>query len=156
MRRRSLLLAILATPAVAPAVAVAQGTSPLRIEQPFARATAPTARAGSAYMTIVNSAASADRLLRAESPVAARVELHTVIKEGDVMRMREVTGIDVPANGKATLAPGGLHIMLMELKAPLKAGDTAAITLVFEKAGRVEVAVPILPLGAAPAGEHKH
>jgi len=152
MRRRSLLLAVLATPAAA----LAQGTSPLRIEQPFARATAPTARAGSAYMTIVNGAASADRLLRAESPVAARVELHTVIKEGDVMRMREVPAIDVPANGKATLAPGGLHIMLMELNAPLKAGDTAAITLVFEKAGRVEVAVPILPLGSAPAGEHKH
>ena len=72
------------------------------------------------------------------------------------MRMREVPGIDVPANGKATLAPGGFHVMLMELKAPLKAGDTAAITLVFEKAGRIEVAVPILPLGAQPAGEHKH
>jgi copper(I)-binding protein len=152
MRRRSLLLAILATPAVARA----QGVSALRIEQPFARATAPTARAGGAYMTIVNGAATADRLLRAESPVAARVELHTVIKEGDVMRMREVPAIDVPANGKATLAPGGLHVMLMELKAPLKAGDTAAITLVFEKAGRVEVAVPILPLGSMPAGEHKH
>ena len=152
MRRRSLLFAVLATPAVA----LAQGASPLRIEQPFARATAPTARAGGAYMTIVNSGATADRLLRVESSAAARAELHTVIKEGDVMRMREVAGIDVPANGKATLAPGGFHVMLMELKAPLKAGDTAALTLVFEKAGRVEVAVPILPLGAAPAGEHKH
>lgn len=152
MRRRSLLLAALATPAVA----MAQGTGPLRIEQPFARATAPTARAGGAYMTIVNSAATADRLLRAESSVAARVELHTVIKEGDVMRMREVPAIDVPANGKATLAPGGFHVMLMELKAPLRAGDTAAITLVFEKAGRIDVAVPILPLGSAPASEHKH
>lgn len=152
MRRRRLLLAVLATPAVA----VAQSASALRIEQPFARATAPTARAGSAYMTIVNSAAIGDRLLRAESPVAARVELHTIIKEGDVMRMREVPAIDVPANGKATLAPGGFHVMLMELKAPLKAGDTAPITLVFEKAGRIVVAVPILPLGSAPAGEHKH
>jgi copper(I)-binding protein len=154
MRRRSFLpLATIAL--VVPNALLAQG-SPLRIEQPFARATAPTARAGGAYMTIVNGGSAADRLLRAESTVAARVELHTVIKEGDVMRMREVPGIDVPANGKAMLAPGGFHIMLMELKAPLKAGDTAAITLVFEKAGRVEVAVPILPLGAAPAGEHKH
>jgi len=153
MRRRSLLLvAALALPGAA----IAQGTGPLRIEQPFARATAPTARAGGAFMTIVNSGATADRLLRAESSVAQRVELHTVIKEGDVMRMREVPAIDVPANGKATLAPGGFHVMLMELKAPLKAGDTAAITLVFEKAGRIEVAVPILPLGAQPAGEHKH
>jgi copper(I)-binding protein len=152
MRRRLLLLAALALPGGA----LAQATSPLRIEQPFARATAPTARAGGAYMTIVNGGSTPDRLLRAESAVAARVELHTVIKDGDVMRMREVPGIDVPANGKAMLAPGGFHIMLMELKAPLKAGDTAAMTLVFEKAGRVEVAVPILPLGAAPAGEHKH
>lgn len=153
MRRRCLLLiAALALPAIA----VAQGTSPLRIEQPFARATAPAARAGGAYMTIVNGGASADRLLRVESTVAARAELHTVIKDGDVMRMREVPGIDVPANGKATLAPGGFHIMLMELKAPLKAGDSAPLTLVFEKAGRIEVAVPILPLGAQPANEHKH
>lgn len=152
MLRRFLLLAALA----APSAALAQGNSPLRIEQPFARATAPTARAGGAYMTIVNSGASPDRLVRAESAVAARVELHTVIKDGDVMRMREVPGIDVPANGKAMLAPGGFHIMLMELKAPLKAGDSAAITLVFEKAGRIEVAVPIVPLGAQPAGEHKH
>ena len=153
MRRRSLLLVAALT---LPGVALAQGASSLRIEQPFARATAATARAGGAYMTIVNSGATADRLLRAESSVAARVELHTVIKEGDVMRMREVPGIDVPANGKAMLAPGGFHVMLMELKAPLKAGDTAPITLVFEKAGRIVVAVPILPLGAQPAGEHKH
>ena len=75
MRRRSLLLAALATPAVA----FAQGTSPLRIEQPFARATAPTARTGGAYMTIVNNGITADRLLRAESTVAVRTELHTVI-----------------------------------------------------------------------------
>jgi copper(I)-binding protein len=154
MRRRS-FLPLAAFALTVPTALLAQG-GPLRIEQPFARATAPTARAGGAYMTIVNSGSAADRLLRVESTVAARVELHTVIKEGDVMRMREVPGIDVPANGKAMLAPGGFHIMLMELKAPLKAGDTAAMTLVFEKAGRVEVAVPILPLGAAPAGEHKH
>jgi copper(I)-binding protein len=153
MRRRCLLL--VATLAL-PAAAVAQGSGPLRIEQPYARATAPTARAGGAYMTIVNSGGTADRLVRAESAVAARAELHTVIKDGDVMRMREVPGIDVPANGKAMLAPGGLHVMLMELKAPLKAGTTASLTLVFEKAGRIEVTVPILPLGAQPAGEHKH
>jgi periplasmic copper chaperone A len=153
MRRRSLLyVAALALPGVA----LAQSASPLRIEQPFARATAPTARAGGAFMTIVNTGATADRLLRVETSVAARAELHTVIMEGDVMRMREVPGIDVPANGKATLAPGGFHVMLMELKAPLKAGDTAPITLVFEKAGRVEVAVPILPLGSEPGMQHKH
>lgn len=155
MRRRS-FLPFAAVALVAPTIVLAQGTSALRIEQPYARATAATARAGGAYMTIVNGGATADRLLRAESAVAARVELHTVIKDGDVMRMRQVPGIDVPANGKAMLAPGGFHVMLMELKAPLKAGESAAITLVFEKAGRVDVAVPILPLGTAPAGEHKH
>lgn len=152
MRRRSLLFA---AAFALPGGALAQSAGPLRIEQPFARATAPTARAGGAFMTIVNTGASADRLLRVETSVAARAELHTVIMEGDVMRMREVPGIDVPANGKATLAPGGFHVMLMELKAPLKAGDTAPITLVFEKAGRIDVNVPIVPLGAQPGMQHK-
>ncbi|MBV9836000.1 MAG: copper chaperone PCu(A)C [Alphaproteobacteria bacterium] len=153
MRRRFLLFTAALT---LPGVALAQSTSPLRIEQPFARATAPTARAGGAFMTIVNTGATADRLLRVETSVAARAELHTTTMEGDVMRMREVPGIDVPANGKATLAPGGFHVMLMELKAPLKAGDTAPLTLVFEKAGRIDVKVPIVPLGAQPDMQHKH
>lgn len=153
MRRRTLLLVAALAPRGA---AFAQSTGPLRIEQPFARATAPTARVGAAYMTIVNGGASADRLQRVESAAAARTELHSMTMEGNVMRMRAVEAIDVPANGKAMLAPGGYHVMLMELKAPLKAGGTMPLTLVFEKAGRLDVAVPILPLGAQPAGEHKH
>ncbi len=130
----------------------------LRIGHPFARATAPAARAGAAYMTIDNAGPAGDRLLSARSPVAGRIELHTIVKDGDVMRMREVEGgIEVPAGGRATLQPGGFHVMLMDLKAPLKEGDRFQLKLTFEKAGIVEVEVAIEKPGAgAPMPGHKH
>ena len=130
----------------------------LTIGHPFSRATAPAAMAGAAYMTIDNAGAAGDRLLSAASPVAGRVELHTIVKDGDVMRMREVEGgIAVPAGGRATLQPGGFHVMLMELKAPLREGDRFPLRLTFEKAGIVEVEVAIEKAGAgAPMSGHKH
>lgn len=135
-------------------VALAQGS--VSIDGAFARPTIGQQRTSAAYMTI-KSPAGADRLLRVTSPVAAKVELHNHIKDGDVMRMREVSAIDVPAGGAATLAPGGLHIMLLELKQPLKAGESVPLTLEFEKAGKVDVAAPVqaaAPGGAMPG--HKH
>lgn len=124
----------------------------VKIDGAFARPTIGQQRTSAAYMTI-KSAAGADRLLRVTSPLAAKVELHNHIKDGDVMRMREVPSIDVPAGGAATLAPGGLHIMLLELKQPLKTGESIPLTLEFEKAGKVEVAAPVQAGGGA---QHKH
>ena len=94
-------------------------------------------------MIMKNSGAAADALVAAELPVAARAELHTHIKDGDVMRMRQVSSIDVPAGGTVNLQPGGLHIMLIDLKEPLRQGETFPLTLTFAKAGKVTVYVPV-------------
>ncbi len=127
----------------------------VQIEGPFARPTIGQQRTSAAYMTI-RTPGQADTLLRASSPLAAKVELHNHIRDGDVMRMREVESIPIPAAGAATLAPGGLHIMLLELKQPLKTGDKVPLTLEFEKAGKVEVSAPVQMPTAGGGGHHKH
>jgi len=139
------VFAAAALAAAVPLSAFAQGG--VKVEDPFARASAGTSGAGAAYMTIRNSGA-ADRLVSASSAVAGRVELHDHIREGDVMKMRKIEAITVPANGAAELKPGGLHVMLMNLKQPLKPGETIEITLNFEKAGAVAVKVPVKEIGA--------
>ena len=98
---------------------------------------------GAAYLTIVNRGATADRLTSAESDVAGSVELHQTIVKDNVMSMSPVEAIDVPANGRVELKPGGYHIMLVGLKQDLKAGSTIQLTLVFEKAGRTNLNVEV-------------
>lgn len=115
----------------------------LKIEHPWARASAGTAANGAAYMTIATTGTSADQLIKADSPVAGKVELHTHIQDGDVMRMRPVSGITVNAGEPAVLRPGGLHVMLIGLKEPLKQGSQFPLTLTFEKAGTVTVQVGV-------------
>lgn len=94
---------------------------------------------GAAYLQVRNTGSTADRLIKATSDIAEMVELHTVVREGDVMKMEPVEAIDVPANGEAILKPGGFHIMLLGLKQELKVGEKFTITLQFEQAGTVEV-----------------
>ncbi|MCW5745685.1 MAG: copper chaperone PCu(A)C [Alphaproteobacteria bacterium] len=125
----------------------------LTIDHPWARETASMARAGGAFMTIENKGGTPDKLLRARSPVAARTEVHTVIRDGDVMRMREVPAIELAPNSKVELKPGGYHVMLMELKAPLKAGDKFPLTLTFEKAGEITVDIVVEKL-SGPQTDH--
>lgn len=124
------------------------------VQNPWARATPPTAKNGAAYMVITGGGAG-DRLVSASAPVSERVELHTHIMDGGVAKMREVPAIEVPANGVVELKPGGLHVMLIGLKAPLKEGGTFPLTLKFEKQGTVTVQVPVKALGAmGDAGGH--
>jgi copper(I)-binding protein len=123
--------------------AAAAHAGDIAVEDPFARASAGPAKVGAVFMIVKNSGAAADALVAAESPVAARAELHTHIKDGDVMRMRQVSSIDVPAGGTVSLQPGGLHIMLIDLKEPLRQGETFPLTLTFAKAGTVAVYVPV-------------
>lgn len=125
----------------------------LTIGGAFARASARVGSATAAYMT-VSIAAGEDRLVAAESPVAARVELHThEVDAQGVARMREVAAIAVRVDEPAVLEPGGLHVMLMGLAAPLAEGDTVPLTLVFETAGPVTFEVPVraTPRGHGPA-----
>jgi len=86
--------------------------------------------------------------MRIESPAATRVEIHSTVREGDVVRMRErESGVPIPAGGEARLAPGGDHLMFNGLKAPFKVTEPVTATLVFERAGSVSVTFPVEPLG---------
>jgi copper(I)-binding protein len=128
--------------------------SQVTVENAWSRATPPGARVGAGYMVLHNKAAAADRLVGASSPAAARVETHVIEKQGEILRMREVKGYEVPAKGSFELKPGGPHLMLVDIKAPLKAGDRVPVTLKFEKAGEVAVELRVERLGATPAHRH--
>lgn len=97
-----------------------------------------------AYMVIRNTGSEADKLIAASTDAAKTVELHTVIEEGGMMRMRQVEGgIDIPANGQVELKPGGFHVMLIGLTRDLNAGDKVELTLTFEKAGQIPVTAEV-------------
>jgi copper(I)-binding protein len=119
--------------------------SVISIEDAYARAAGATAVAGAAFFVIHNTGDEDDRLVAAESDIAKRVELHTHIAGDDgVMKMVEVPeGFPVPAGGMHMLQRGGDHVMFMGLNAPLEQGDTVNVTLVFEQAGRIDVAIPV-------------
>jgi len=121
--------------------------SKINIEEPFAHETIGLGTTGAAYMLIQNSGAGPDRLIAAATPNAGSTELHTHIKDGDTMRMRKVDGIDIPAGEIVALAPGGLHVMLFDLAAPLAAGDMIPLNLTFENAGDMTIDVSIVPTG---------
>jgi len=129
----------------------------ITVERPWARATAPGAKVAGGYMRIRNQAAAADRLIGASSPdAAARVELHVHIHEAGVMKMREVAGYDVPAQGSVELKPGGAHLMFMDIKRPFKEGEKIPVRLKFEKAGEVSVEFHVGRLGEPAPPAHKH
>ena len=134
---------------LAGAAFAAEDRSPtVRVDSAWARPTVAGQRAGGGYVRIENRAATADRLISARSPAAERVEIHAMSMEGDVMRMRQIDGIDLPAGRAVELKPGGLHLMFMELKAPLQAGTRFPLTLRFEKAGELAVTVAVETPGA--------
>jgi copper(I)-binding protein len=128
----------------------------LLIERPWARASAaPTVKTGVAYLTLVNVGMEADRLVAAATPVAKKAALHTHTMVGNVMKMRPVQAIEVNPGEPSVLKPGGLHIMLMGLKDPLKEGEHFPLTLTFERAGTVEIQVRIQKPGSMEPG-HGH
>ncbi|MBL0728489.1 copper chaperone PCu(A)C [Piscinibacter sp. HJYY11] len=126
----------------------------LTIGHPYARSTAPGQPAGGAYLSIRNAGAAGDKLVSASADVSRSVELHEMKMDGDVMRMREVSAVEVPAGKAVELKPGGLHIMLMGLKAPLKQGEKFPLKLKFEKAGEVTVTVNVEGPGASHDMKH--
>jgi copper(I)-binding protein len=117
------------------------------IGHPWARAALAGAN-GAAYMTLRNTGRDADRLLAASTPVARTVELHTHIRDGEVMRMRPVADIPIPPGETVRLRPGGLHVMLIGLTEPLRQGTTVPLTLRFERAGETTVQLEIQAVGA--------
>ena len=134
------------------AATVTVGT--LSLSGAFARATLPNAPVGGGFLTITNTGGEPDRLMGAASPVAEKVQLHEMKMAGDVMKMSELeNGVEIPAGQTVSLAPGGLHIMFMGLKAPFVEGQTVPVTLTFEKAGPVEIE---LVVGAVAADHANH
>ena len=137
--------------AIATALAACQPASTkapaLEVNEAWARATAPGQDAGGAFLTI-EGGSEADRLVGGSTPVARSVEIHAMQMDGQVMRMRRQAAVPVPAGESVKLEPGGLHLMLMGLDAPLKQGSAFPLTLDFEKAGRKQVDVKVLPIGS--------
>ncbi len=142
------VLFILVTAWVTSAMASDFTAGDMVIGDPWARATPPVAPVGAGYLALHNTGGDDERLLSAGAEVAESVELHTHIMEDNVMRMREVESIEIPAGDRVLLEPGGLHIMFIGLKAPLVAGETFPLTLIFEKAGETTVTVAVRKTGA--------
>ena len=141
---------LLAAALLAAAPALAQ----VEIENPWVRATAPGAKVGGGYLTIRNKGAAPERLVGASSPAAARVELHVHVKEGEVMKMRQVPAFEVPAGGSFEAKPGGAHLMFMELARPFKEGEKVPVILIFDKAGQITVDFRVGRLGGMAAPVH--
>ncbi len=114
------------------------------VEAPWARPTVQGQQGGGGFLVLRNSGKAADRLLSGSTPVAERFELHTMSMKGDVMEMRQVEGIDLPPGQEVELKPGGLHVMFIGLKTPLKIGDKVPVTLTFEKAGPMTVQFDVM------------
>jgi len=137
-RRAALFLFTLFIVTPATAGEVKLGT--LTIEAAWARPSIGKRGNSAAYMTIANGGGVPDKLMSVSTPQAGKAQLHTHIRDGEIMRMRHVEGgIPVPAHGTVALKPGGYHVMLMRLTAPVEKDSMLPLTLTFEKAGTVTV-----------------
>ena len=155
---KALLIALALVAGAAPAMA--QTKSGIEVDAAWARATPGSARDTAAYLKIANKGSAPDRLVGVASPIAAKADLHETKTENGVMRMRPVTALTLAPGQTVELKPSGEHIMLTGLAQPLKAGDSFALTLKFEKAGDVPVTVKVERPGAMgmtpPAGHMDH
>lgn len=156
-----LILAAAAVTSFAHAQNSAAGS--IRIEQPWARATPGGARVGSGYLRITNTGKAPDRLIGGSMVAAGRFEVHETRLEGDVMRMRHLdNGLEIKPGETVELKPGSLHVMFMDLKSGLKQGERLKGTLVFEKAGTIEIEYKVEAIGSqgitgeSGGGSHKH
>lgn len=139
------------TPATAAEVPHAEGIS---ISEAWVRQPPPSAQVAAGYMQIVNHGPGDDRLVAVETDAAGRVEIHEMEEVDGIMRMREIEGgLAVPAGGQVDLVPGGYHLMLMQPREGLEAGQQVDATLVFEAAGRMDVTFDVRPPDAG-AGDH--
>ena len=154
MKRNTLALLVVALGLSFSVQAQEARVGSIKIEKAYTRSTVPGQMAAGGFMKIENKGA-ADQLVSASSPVAGEVQLHEMAMEGNVMKMRQVKDIVVPSGGEVELKPGGLHLMFMNIKAPLSAGETVPVKLKFAKAGEVEVKMPVNAMGQH-GGAMKH
>ncbi len=126
-----------------PIFAAEDAAGSVSVADPYVRAVPPGQRSSAAFMTLRNGSGTELAVVSAESPASKIVELHTHINEGGMMRMRQIEKIVVPAQGRTLLKPGGLHVMLIELRQALKAGDEVPVTLVFQDGSRKTIQAPV-------------
>jgi len=154
LRRLTFALGLTAGLAAAAGSAQAQTT----VQDAWVRGTVAQQKATGMFAKITSAAGG--KLLSASSPVAGVVEIHEMAMEGSVMKMRAVPGLDLPAGKAVELKPGGYHVMLMDLKQQLKAGETVTVSLVVQgkdgKSETIEVKAPVKPLATSAAEAHKH
>lgn len=154
---RLLVAALLATASATPLLAHDYTAGPLRIVHPWSRATPPGAKVAGGFLTIENTGTTPDRLVGGTLVTAGRLEVHTMTMDGGVMTMRQLeNGLEIPPGATVELKPGSLHVMFMDLKSGLQQGDRVKGTLVFEKAGKVEVEYKIEAVGAKASGGGEH
>jgi len=147
---RTFIRALAALAACAAGLAAA---APPAISDAWLRATPPGAKTGAAYLTVSGDAA--DTLLAASSPAARSVELHAHVTENDLSRMQRLAEVPVPTDATVRFEPGGLHLMLIDIAAPLVAGQRVTLTLRFANAGDIEITAPVIDARAsAPHGAH--
>ena len=138
---------------IAPARADDVKAGDLVIRQAWSRATPKGAKAGGGYLTIENKGSAPDRLIGGSADFAGSVQIHEMSMDKGVMKMRPVdNGLTIDPGKTVKLTPGGYHLMIMDLKAPLKQGDKMPVTLEFEKAGKVTVSLDVEGVGAQGPG----
>lgn len=153
LTRTIALAAAMAAMLAAPVRAEDVKAGDLVITQAWSRQTPSGAKVAGGYLTIENKGATADRLVSGSGDVAGRVEIHEMAMDGGVMTMRPLDkGLVIDPGKTVKLAPGGHHLMLMDLKSPLKQGDKVPLTLQFEKAGKVTVSLDVQGVGAKGPG----
>jgi periplasmic copper chaperone A len=157
MTSRRLFLAAAVSVLALPAMAHDYKIGSIEITTPWTRATPPSARTGGGFMTITNKGTVADRLVSARSNASDKVEVHEMQMDGNVMRMRELAkGLEIPPGATVMLKPGSYHIMFMELKTPFAKDAKVPMTLVFEKAGSIDIQLDVQAMGAMPQGHGKN
>ena len=147
MNRFLVVAALLTAGWLAPAAAQ-NATMPIMVQNAWARATAGNIKTGGAYMTLVDNGTAPDKLVAASTPVAGKAELHVMSMDKGIMTMRPVAAITVEPGKPTELKPGGYHVMLTDLKQPLKEGDSFPLSLTFANAGTIQVTVKVEKPGA--------
>jgi len=159
MKERLLMkkLSLLAFGLMFSAGVLAGAADQVSVQNPYVRLAPPNAPATGAFMVIKNNGDKDVKVLKADNPVSRVTELHTHLNEGGVMKMRPVPAIEVKAKGEAVLQPGGMHVMMIDLKAPMKEGDVVPITLTFDDGSSKQVDAKVVrPMAAGMPMEHKH
>lgn len=155
---KKLILTSLAVMALTSSSAMADdhGSHGIMVHNVYAYPTKASMPAAAVFMEVVNNSTENDRLIGVKVDDAERAEIHTMEMDGDIMRMRKVEGLDIPAGNSLTLAPGGNHVMVFGLEEDWNAGDDEDVTLVFEHAGEIEYDMHVVARDAEAMHDMDH